>query len=132
MTDSIFTKIVKGEIPCHKVYEDDKTLALMDIYPVTPGMTLVVTKNQVANFEDLDDETYAALWATVKKVSKKLRSTFPDAKKIAVQVEGFDIPDHAHVKLFPLITGEELKAHPDFSAEPDHAALSAMAERLKV
>ena len=130
MNASVFTKIVKGELPCHKVYEDDKTLAFMDIHPVTPGMVVVVTKQQVANFEDLDDETYVALWSAVKKVAKKLKGSFPDAKKIAVRVEGFDIPDHTHVKLFPLITGRELEVHPDFSAEPDHEALAAMAERL--
>ena len=93
---------------------------------------MVVTKQQVANFEDLDDETYAALWVTVKNVAMRLRDAFPDAKKIAVQVEGFHIPDHTHVKLFPLITGKELEVHPDFSAEPDHAALAVMAERLAI
>ena len=131
MQDSVFTKIIKGEIPSHKVYEDDKTIAFMDIHPVTPGMIVVATKDQVANFEDLDDETYSALWATVKTAATKLRAVFPEAKKIAVQVEGFDIPDHTHVKLFPLTSGEELRVHPDFSAEPDSNALAAMAERLR-
>ena len=131
MEDSVFTKIVKGDIPCHKIYEDDKTMAFMDIHPVTPGMVVVVTKEQIANVEDLDDETYTALWVAVKKVALKLRSVFPNAKKIAIQVEGFDVPDHTHVKLFPLTTGAELNVHPDFSAEPEHSVLADMAERLK-
>lgn len=130
MQESVFTKIIKGELPCHRVYQDATTMAIMDIHPVTPGMVVVIPKQQVANFEDLSDEAYIALWSTARKVAKKLRSAFPDAKKIAVQVEGFDLPDHTHVKLFPLITGKELNVHPDFSVEPDHKQLAAMAERL--
>lgn len=130
MEDSVFTRIIKGEIPCSKVYEDDKTLAFLDIHPITPGMTLVVTKKQVANFEDLDDESYQALWRTVQKVALKMREVFPERKKIAVQVEGLDVP-HAHVKIFPIDTASDFREQPDFSAEPDHAALTTMADKLR-
>ncbi len=128
---TIFTKIIQGEIPCHKVYEDERTIAFMDIYPVQPGMVLVVSKAQVDNFEDLTDADYAAVWATVRMVAKKLRHVFPDKKKIGVQVEGLDVP-HTHVKLFPINTGAEFRAPHDMSIEPDHPALAALAERLRV
>ena len=77
MQDSVFTKIVKGEIPSHKVYEDELTLAFLDIAPVTNGMTIVVSKKQVVDFQDLPEPDYTALWLAVQKVAKKLRVVFP-------------------------------------------------------
>jgi histidine triad (HIT) family protein len=127
--DSIFTKIIKGEIPCHKVYEDDKTLAFLDIHPVQPGMTLVVSKTQAPTFMDLGDEDYQALWVAVKKVAQRLKEAFPDKAKIGIQVEGLDVP-HVHVKLIPINSGEEFHAASDMDAEPDHAALSELAKTL--
>jgi histidine triad (HIT) family protein len=107
MQDSIFTKIIKGQIPCHKIYEDDLTLAFLDIHPVATGMTLVVTKAQVANFQ------------------------YPQHLKIAVQVEGLDVP-HVHVKLFPINTGDDFVKRADMSTDPDHAALAELAKRLAI
>lgn len=129
MQDSIFTKIIKGEIPSHKVYEDDKTYAFLDIHPVQEGMVLVVPKVQVAEFMDLDDEDYIALWQTVKKVARRLQEMYPNKRRIAVQVEGLDV-DHVHVKLFPIDTGDEFRAVADPHAEPDHAALAELAKKL--
>jgi histidine triad (HIT) family protein len=129
MEDSIFTRIIKGEIPCHKVYEDDRTFAFLDIHPVQPGMTLVISKTQAETFLDLDDEDYAALWDAVKKVAQRLKEVFPDKKRIGIQVEGLDVP-HVHVKLIPIDTGEEFRTAPDMEAEPDHTALAAMAKKL--
>ncbi len=129
--DSIFTKIIKGEIPSHKVFEDDKTYAFMDIYPVQPGMVLVVSKTQVDNLEDLNDTEAAALWAAVHVMAKKLRATFPDKKKIAVQVEGLDVP-HVHVKLFPFDTNAEFHAAQDTAKEPDHAMLAELARKIQL
>ena len=126
---SIFTKIINGEIPCHKVYEDDKTIVFMDILPVQPGMVLVVPKAEIDNFEELSEEDYQALWATVKKVAKKMRQGLPVKKKIAVQVEGLDVA-HAHVKMFPFDTGAEFHARPNTALQPDHAALAEMAKKL--
>jgi histidine triad (HIT) family protein len=130
MEDSIFTKIIKGEIPAHKIYEDDNTVAFLDIHPVQPGMTLVVTRTQAETFLDLTDDDYRALWTSVKKVSARLHEVFPDKTRIGIQVEGLDVP-HVHVKLIPIDSGEEFRSAPDMDAEPDHAALSALAEKLK-
>ncbi len=71
MEDSIFTKIIKGEIPCHKVYEDAQTLAFLDIHPVQPGHMLVIPKQQIEFVWDLPDEIYQALMMTTKKSSPK-------------------------------------------------------------
>lgn len=130
MQDSVFTKIIKGEIPSHKVYEDEKTLAFMDINPIQPGMVLVVPKVQVDHFMDLDDQDYQALMATVKKVARKIREVFPD-KRVAVHIEGLDVP-HAHVKLFPFASAQEFRALPNTATEPNHPVLAQMAEKLKV
>ncbi len=127
--DSIFTKIIKGEIPCHKIYEDDKTLAFLDIHPVQPGMTLVITKVQAPTFLDLTDEDYAALWVAVRKVAQRLHEVFPEKSKIGIQVEGLDVP-HVHVKLIPIDTGEEFRTAPDMETEPDHAVLAELAQTL--
>ncbi len=129
MEDSIFTKIIKGEIPCHKVYEDDRTFALLDIFPVQPGMVLVVSKKQVSNFYELESDDYTALWDSVKKIAKKMKVVFPDKKRIGVQVEGLDV-DHVHVKLFPINTGDEFRAKPDTDNEPDHDVLAEIAKKL--
>lgn len=131
MEDSVFTKIIKGEIPCSKVYEDDKTLAFMDIYPVQPGAVLVVPKVQVDHLFDLDDETYQAVMAAAKKVAQRLREVFPDKKRVGMIVEGFEVP-HAHVKLFPIDSGSELRALPNTSKEPDVAALAALADTIAI
>lgn len=129
MTDSIFTTIIKGEIPCHKVYEDDQTIAFMDIHPVQPGMVLVVSKRQVENFYELADDEYQALMATSQRVAKQLKQHFPDKRRIALQIEGLDVP-HVHVKLFPFDTTTEFHAAQDTSAEPDHIALAELAAQL--
>jgi histidine triad (HIT) family protein len=130
MQDSIFTKIIKGEIPCHKVYEDDKTLAFMDIHPIQPGHVLVVPKKQIGHFFELPDEDYQALMATVKKVATRLKAVFAEKPRVGIIIEGFDLPDHVHVKVFPAGSGDELRSSPDMSAEPDHAALAEIAQKL--
>jgi len=131
MQDSIFTKIIKGEIPSHKVYEDTKTFAFLDIHPVQPGMVLVVPRVQVAFAWDLTDEDYRALMATAKKVALKIRQVFPEKTHVGMQIEGLDIA-HAHLKIFPFSTPEEFHNHPDMNAEPDHNALAVVADKLRM
>ena len=128
MESSIFTRIINGEIPCHKVYEDDRTLAFLDIHPTQPGHTLVVPKVQIDHFDDLDDADYQAVWTTVKLVSKALKKAF-DRNRIGVAIVGTDVP-HAHVHVFPFDKSEEFHRVPDQTAEPDHAALAVVADTL--
>lgn len=132
MSDSVFTKIIKGEIPSHKIYEDEHTLAFLDIHPIQPGMVVVVPKVQVSHFFELDQEDYDALWDTVKRVAIHMKQIFPDKKRICLMVDGLDISDHVHVKLTPVSNAEELRTEPDDTAPPDHKALAAMAEKLRM
>jgi len=131
MEDSVFTKIIKGEIPCHKVYEDDKTIAFMDIHPTQPGHVVVAPKVQVNFVWDLEQDDYGALMATVHKVGNRLRELFPGKARIAATVEGLGISNHAHVNVFPFDTAEEFRSIPDSSKEPDHNELAKMAEKLR-
>ena len=99
MEPSVFTKIINGEIPCYKIYEDDKTFAFLDIHPETKGHTLVIPKHQVDKIYNLDDDDYTALMRTVKKLSKHMEEQL--GTRILWKVVGTDVP-HAHVHLMPL------------------------------
>lgn len=130
MEDSIFTKIIKGEIPCHKIYEDDTTLAFLDIFPRNEGHALVVPKVNPTEFVwDLDDETYAAVMNTCRKVALRLRSVL-SVSYVHEAVVGTDIP-YAHVHLVPFNVTSELHNSQRADKEPEHAALAALAERLR-
>jgi histidine triad (HIT) family protein len=129
MEQSIFTKIISGEIPCHKVYEDELTFAFMDIYPIQPGMVLVISKEQIANIEDLPEDIYTAVMATSRKIIRALRKTYPDKFKIAMQVEGLDV-QHVHVKMFPIDNPAEFHALAPTS-DPNHAELELIAEKIR-
>ena len=96
---SIFTKIINGEIPSYKIYEDEKTLAFLDINPEVKGHTLVVPKVEVDKIYELDDENWMALWATVKKVAQHMEEV--TGRRVVMKVVGTDVP-HAHVHLTPI------------------------------
>lgn len=125
---TIFTRIIRGELPAHKVYEDDRTLAFMNIHPSQPGHVLVVPKVQVAFLHQLSAEDYEAVMATVKKVMVRQAEVFGAEYKVCLKVMGFDIP-HVHVHVLPCRTPLDFAAHEDMG-EPDHAALAAMAQKL--
>lgn len=127
MQDSIFTKIIKGEIPCHKIYEDDNVLAFLTIEPQQPGHTLVIPKEQIDLIWDLSDESYTVLWQTAKKIAIHLGGVLD--RRIGVHVEGLGVP-HAHIHLVPFSTTEEFLSHP--SGQADSNELAKMAERLKL
>lgn len=124
---SIFTKIINGEIPCHKVYEDEKTLAFLTINPVHPGHTLVIPKTEVDHLWDLPDDDYQAVMATVKKVGQRIREVLKP-NRVGVHVSGTEVP-HAHVHLFPFQAEADFWDQPR-NGEPDHTALAEMAKKL--
>lgn len=130
MEDSVFTKIIKGEIPCEKIYEDDKVIAFLDIQPLTVGHTLVIPKQQVSHFDDLDDETYTALFIVVKKVAKRIKEV-THAERACVRIEGFAVP-HAHVHVYPCNTAEDFYGDKDrYHHAHSKADLAAMAQKLR-
>lgn len=129
MQDSVFTKIVKREIPAHLIYEDENTLAFLDIHPSTTGHTLVIPKKQIDHLWDLEDEDYQAVMATAKLVANRLKDVL-GVQRVGVKVVGEDVP-HAHVHLLPFNTTKEFHAPQDLNSEPDHTALATLAERLR-
>jgi histidine triad (HIT) family protein len=112
MPECIFCKIVAGAIPSHKVYEDEKVLAFLDIAPVHPGHTLVITKSHFANFEEINEEDLANLIKAVKRIGK--------AMKDGLGVEGYNmqvnndpvagqIIPHIHFHIIPRKKDDNLK-----------------------
>ena len=130
MSTTLFTKIINGEIPSHKIYEDDKTFAFLDIFPISRGHTLVVPKNPVEFLWDLPSEDYVAVMETAQKLALHLRKTL-GVPYVGQQVVGVDVP-HAHVHLVPFSTVKEFRHQPDMNAEPDHAALAEVADVLRL
>lgn len=96
---SVFTKIIQGEIPCYKIYEDDKTMAFLDIAPEAEGHTLVVPKVEVDKVYDLPDEDYQAVMVTVKKLAKHMEDVL--GERMQIKIVGIDVP-HAHVHILPV------------------------------
>lgn len=102
MPDCVFCKIIKGEMPCHKIWEDEKHLAFLSIFPNTEGATVVATKKHYPSYAfDLPDDALADLMLATKKTAKLLDSKLDDVGRTAMVFEGFGV-DHIHSKLFPM------------------------------
>ena len=97
---SIFSKIIKGEIPSYKVAESDQFYAFLDINPLAKGHTLVIPKQEVDYIFDLEDEVYKSLMLFAKKVGKAVESVVP-CERIGITVIGLEVP-HAHIHLIPI------------------------------
>lgn len=106
---TIFSRIVKGEIPSYKIAEDDKYYAFLDINPLAEGHTLVIPKIEVDYLFDLDDETLAGLTLFSKRVGKAIEKAIP-CKRIGVAVLGLEVP-HAHIHLVPLNRESDIDFH---------------------
>ncbi len=119
---SIFSRIVAGEIPCYKVAEDDKYFAFLDINPLVKGHTLVIPKQEVDYYFDLDDDTLAGMTIFAKRVAHKIKEQ-TGCKKVAMVVLGLEVA-HAHIHLIPMnsendvdFRREKLKLTPEEFAE---------------
>ena len=127
MEESVFAKIVAGEIPCHKVFEDEHTLAFLDMYPKNEGHTLIIPKTRPTEFVwDLDDEVYQAVMATAKKVADRQKQVLP-YPYIHMAVVGTDVP-YAHVHVIPFTTTTDL--HARHQNEPDDEFFAQIAKKL--
>ena len=126
---TIFTRIVRGEIPSYKVAEDERFFAFLDINPLTKGHTLVVPKQETDYLFDLDDRTLADMIVFAKRIARKLKEKI-ECKRVAVVVLGLEVP-HAHIHLIPIqdekdvdFRKEKLKLSPDeFRAIADTISL---------
>ncbi|OLP60028.1 HIT family hydrolase [Xaviernesmea oryzae] len=131
-TDNIFAKILRGEIPCHRVYEDDATIAFMDVMPQADGHVLVVPKTPSRNLLDADPATLTGLIQVVQKVAKAAQQAF-EADGISImqfnEAAGGQSVFHLHVHVIPRHEGQPLKPHTGTMA--DHAVLAAQADKLR-
>ena len=100
MEDSIFTKIIKGVIPCYKIAEDDKFIAFLDVNPLQEGHTLVVPKIQIDYIYDLPEDVLSELFIFSKIVAKKIENSIK-CERIGIAVVGLEVP-HAHIHLIPI------------------------------
>ncbi len=124
---SIFTRIIRGEIPCYKVAENDRAIAFLDIRPLTVGHTLVVPKTEVDSVFDLDDQDYAALFDLVRNVAEAQKHEIP-CNRVGLSVLGFEVP-HAHVHVVPLRSEADLNfANPKLQLDAEE--LQSIADRL--
>lgn len=123
---SIFTKIIAGEIPSYKVYEDERVLAFLDIRPIHPGHTLVVPKKEVDHFHDLEEPEYSAVMAAAQKISKAIQKV-TGAPRVGAAVIGFEVP-HAHYHLVPLWGPKDLNFQ--YAKELPKEQMKEMQERL--
>lgn len=103
MEDTVFTKIIKRELPAEILYEDDKVIVVLDRFPHIEGQTLVITKQAEPYVFSLDEEIYAYVFQVAKRVARALDKAF-QTKRTCMVVEGFDVP-HVHVKLYPVTDG---------------------------
>jgi histidine triad (HIT) family protein len=106
---TIFTKIIKGDIPCYKVAEDDRYFAFLDINPLMAGHTLVVTKIETDYIFDLEDNVLSGLILFSKRVAAAIEKTV-DCKRIGIAVIGLEVP-HVHVHLVPMNTAEKIASN---------------------
>lgn len=100
MPDSVFTKMQKGEIPREIIYEDDVCFVIPTIAPHNPGHCLVITNQQVENWEDLDDKTFQRTMSVVRRVGKAIKEVY-NCPKVGIATVGFEVP-HVHVHVIPL------------------------------
>ena len=130
MEDSVFTKIVAGEIPAHKVYEDEFVLAFMDIFPLNPGHVLVIPKVRPTEYIwDLDDEVYAKVMDISKKVALRQRDAL-SAPRVHMRIIGTDVP-YAHVQLIPFDDSAELARKRDQIPQASDEELAQIAGKLR-
>ena len=129
--NNIFAKILRGELPCHKVYEDDRAFAFLDIMPRAPGHTLVIPKNPARNLFDVDPADLAYVMQVAQKIAKAARTAF-EANGVTIQQfnesAGGQVVFHLHVHVIPRREGVAMKPPASEKEKPD--TLAAHAQKL--
>ena len=127
----IFCRIVRGEAPCHRVYEDAHTLAIMDVFPVTDGHTLIITKEHFADIFAANEAALVAVASTAYRVAAAIRATLAPDGLMVFQLNGaaaMQTVFHYHMHLMPRADGEPLALHTRVPGDP--ARLAELAQRL--
>jgi histidine triad (HIT) family protein len=127
-TNNIFAKILRGELPANKVYEDDKTFVFLDIMPRAPGHTLIIPKAPARNLLDVEPGDLAAVMTTTQKVARAAMKAF-DAAGVTLQQfnepAGGQVVFHLHVHIIPRHEGVSLKPPATFKETPENLAAHA-------
>lgn len=126
---TIFSKIVAGEIPCHRIAENEEFFAFLDIRPLAEGHTLVIPKQETDYLFDLDDETLGRMMAFAKTVARALEQAIP-CKRIGLTVIGLEVP-HAHIHLIPLRKESDMFGESRPKQTPEELAQTAVRIREK-
>ena len=125
---TIFSKIVAGEIPCHRIAEDERFLAFLDIFPLVPGHTLVIPKVEVDYIFDLPDDLLAGLHLFARDVARKVGAAMP-CPRVGMTVIGLEVP-HAHIHLIPINGVADMNfERPKLTLEQEE--LAAIAEKIR-
>jgi len=124
---SLFTRIIDGEIPCHKLCEDDQYLAFLDIRPINPGHSLVIPKKEIDYVFDVDDDLLGGMMVFAKRIARAIEKEV-DCKRIGIMVAGLEVP-HAHIHLIPIFEIPDLNFANAKPAEND--VLAKMAEKIR-
>jgi histidine triad (HIT) family protein len=124
---TIFEKIIAGEIPCEKIYEDENYFVFLDIKPINLGHTLIVPKKAIDYIFDLDKETYLGLFETATKIAPAIQKA-TNCVRVGMAVEGFGVP-HAHLHIIPLFKEREID--PDLAHDEIPENLKMIAEKIR-
>ncbi len=127
MEDCLFCKIIKGEIPSYKIWEDENFFAFLDINPINPGHTILVPKKHLDYIFYLEEPLYSEIFRTAKKLSESLKKA-TGAKRVALAIEGFVIP-HIHIHLVPVNKVNDLDPNRAKKASPEE--LLTIVEKVK-
>ena len=130
--NNVFAKVLRGEIPCHKIYEDEDTLAFLDIMPRAEGHALVITKEKARDLFDIRPEALAKLMAVVQKLAPQIKEAVGAEGVLIQQFNGAAAGQtvfHLHVHIIPRKAGEALKPHAGRMA--DQAQLAATTEKIR-
>ncbi|HEY4875190.1 MAG TPA: HIT family protein [Puia sp.] len=129
---TIFSKIIAGEIPSHKIAEDENFFAFLDIFPLRAGHTLIVPKTETDNFFDLSDDYLAKILLFAKPIAKAIEKSF-DCNRCGLSVVGLEVP-HAHLHLIPIDSADDLnfaRGKMKLTAEQLKAAQEKIVKNLK-
>lgn len=124
---SIFNKIMNGEIPCHKLLENEQFFSFLDIRPVNPGHALVIPKKEIDYIFDLDAALLGGIFNFARPIARAIQKVVP-CKKVGIMVAGLEVP-HAHVHLIPIQSVGDLAFSRAKAAEPEE--LKQLAEKIR-
>ncbi len=126
---SIFTRIIQGEIPSYKIYEDEKVYAFLDIHPIQLGHILVVPKAEISDILDMTDEQLSSLMLTAKNIIAPALKKATNCERVGFSVEGLGVKDHMHLHLIPLYRIGDFNPDNAHTETPEN--MTAIAEKIR-